>query len=215
MKIVIQAHRPEFLPATLHFLDKFWPKHPEVVVITWPPHKLNVKVPVVYLGRDGNFGSNMIQFLDRSYREKFFVNWLVDYIVRHPVDREVFQAAVKLMQRPDVCSVRLHRHFTPQKGPFFERDKRFRVLSKKQRYLFSQQVAVWQTSTYRSLLRLGETAWQTETHGSTRATRVQQTFLGVAVECVDYHNLYARRHFDQGALQHIRKDIPNFLKGAR
>ena len=214
MKIVIQAHRPEFLPATLHFLDKFWPKHPEVVVITWPPHKLNVKASVVYLPRDRNFGSNMIEFLDRHYPEKFFVNWLVDYVLRHPVNRRVFQAAAKLVQRPDICSVRLCKLWTPQNGPLFKDDGCFRVLPKGQRYRFSQQVAIWQVSTYRSLLRHGEHAWRTETYGSGRTGRVEQTFLGVAVTCVDYHNLFKRGHFDQGALRDIRKDLPSFLKKA-
>ena len=157
MKIVIQAHRPEFVPATLHFLDKLWPKHPEVVVITWPPHKLNAKVPVVYLRCDRNFGSNMIEFLDRHYHEEYFVNWLVDYIVQHPVDHDVFRAAVELVKRPDVCSIRLNNLWTPQDGPRFKRDACFRVLQSQSRYLFSQQVALWQTTTYRSLLRQGET----------------------------------------------------------
>ena len=212
MKIVIQVHRPEFLPAMLHFLNKFWPAHPGVVVITWPPYKLNVKVPVVYLNRDRNYASNMIRFLDHHYREKYFVNYLVDYILRHPVDEDVFQAAVRLVKCPTVCSVRLHKHFTPQDGPFFKADVRFRVLPKKQRYRFSQQVAVWQVSTYRSLLQHRESAWQTEIRGSTRAERVQQTFLGVAVECVDYHNLYKRKSFDQKALRDIREDLPDFLR---
>lgn len=215
MKIVIQAHRPEFLPATLHFLDKFWPKHPEVVVITWPPHRPNVKVPVVYLGRDRNYASNMIEFFDRHYREKYFIHLHEDYVLRHPVDQSVFQAAVKLIQHPNVCCVRLSKRWTPQNAPSLKEDKRFRVLRKGQHYCFSHQVAMWQASVYRGLLRHRETAWQTETRGTTRTRNVKQTFLGVAVECIDYHNLYARKHFDQGALRDIRRDLPNFLKGAR
>lgn len=214
MKIVVQAHKPEFLPATLHFLDKYWPMHPEVVIITWPPHKLDVEAFVVYLKRDRNFGSNMIEALDEHYHEEYFVNWLVDYILRHPVDQDVFSAAEQLIRRLDVCSVRLCELFTPQDGPLFDGAARFRVLPKGQHYRFSQQVALWQTSTYRSLLKRGEHAWHTETFGSGRAERVKQTFLGVAVPCVDYHNLYKRGHFDQGALQFVREDLPHFLEVA-
>ena len=215
MKVVIQACRPRILPVTLHFLDKLWPEHPEIVVISWAPHKFKVKVPVVFLPRDENFGSNMMTFLTQSYREKYFVNWLDDYILRHPVDHKLFQAAVQLVRRADVGCVRLRKRFTPQEGPFFEGDERFRVLQRQQRYLFSQQVSVWQTATYQRLLKRGETAWQTELRGSVRAKRLGQTLLGVAVECVDYHNLYKHGRIDRGSLRFVRKAFPNFLKETR
>ena len=60
------------------------------------------------------------------------------------------------------------------------------ILASPQRYFTNCQAALWKKSTFLSLLRPYENAWQFEEFGSKRAEKLNPLFLGVSREWVAY-----------------------------
>jgi hypothetical protein len=184
----------------VHFIRKIWPECPYEIVVVATDVEIAVDVPVVYLGENRNFGSNMIRFLDDHYEDEYMINWMEDYILCR-VNHERVLAAERVLHRKNVGWIRLAKRFSRCERPFTEVEGvDFLCHVDRARYTFSQQIGMWKTSLYRQYLREGENSWVTEVQGSVRAHRYRGHILSVSKPVIENRNLIQKRRRDPGTV---------------
>ncbi len=200
MKICIHAWYPKVIPDCVHFIQKIWPDCPYDLVVVATDTEIDVDVPVVYLGENGNFGSNMIKFLDENYSDELVINWMEDYILSRVNHARVLTAET-VLRRPDVGWIRLVNRFSRCTRPFTDVEGvDFLCHVDRERYTFSQQITMWKTDVYRQYLRHGENSWVTEVQGSVRANKYSEKILSVSKPVIENRNLIRKGRRDAGTV---------------
>ena len=205
VKIVIHAWYPKIVPVCEHFIHKFWSECPYELVVVGTDTKIDTKIPVVYLGKNLNYASNMIRFLDNHYDEEFFISWMEDYILSGVHPEPIRLVDEFITNSPGIACIRLSKHFTPQDVPSsLGPTGLLSVIDKCGRYSLSLQITMWRTSVFRSLLKEGENPWQTEIRGSSRVAQVKGTFLGARVPMIENQNYYRKQKFKPGVDEWVK-----------
>lgn len=166
MKVVILACRRYawLAPITLYFCRKYWSGN---------PYQTEIVAEADYIGKagfdpDGGLWSTWVSNYLKQSKEDKFLFIMEDFMIRAPVDTKRIIAA-EMLCTGNVGCVRLNE---PDK--WFRRHGKevgvegFREYPLNQKYSVSLQTAIWQKSYLLDVLREGESAWQTEHHGSRR-----------------------------------------------
>jgi len=193
------------IPANIACLRDYWPENRDrIVVINGGKKQIQLLddqgIQIIYTGEDHNYGSNLIAAIDAAIKSEHILIWLDDYML-YRVQHDVVNAAQKLVERPEIDSVRLSKLYTPD-WTVYEEDDRFCYIDKNAQYSFSQQAAFWATAAFRRNLREGENPWETELNGSGRIehhTTDMGILLGVRQPALDYHNVLNKNVFDVNA----------------
>jgi hypothetical protein len=191
-------------------IRRVWPAYPYPLQVIACEEKIlaPVGVSVHYVGKDGQYASNWLDYFDRADTDgdELFMLWLDDYILRG-VDEELVRVSEAVARRPDVSFVRMSQQFTPAQAPLWAEDARFRMVLADDPYSFSQQICIFKKAFFRSVLRAGEDPWQTEQLGSMRVREMGKragTLLGLAEkEALQKHNAYSHDKVDRGTMAYI------------
>lgn len=175
-------------PIFWHFYEKYWTNNEFCSIIVTESHHYkqipckHIKVP----GRTMNFGGRMRNFL-REYQDETLMLLMIDYVMKAPLEYDVFRTATRLINRPDVVHVRLRPMPHPQlPWP----DRMFGEIRRASRYSLSLQPGIWETKTLFNLMRDGDNPWHTETHGSSRTGRVRGHMLSSNIPVYSHHNYF-------------------------
>ena len=168
------------VPIFYHFWKQNWPDCPYDLVIVTSKRKLVIpedpKVSIAYQGEDRGYASNVISYLS-NIPDKLVLLMQEDFIL-HSTDSEIVLKAVELCERPDIGCVRLGGVPGPD-WQFNEPDgEGFGEIDKANAdWVFSMQAAVWKTDVYLGLLNWGDSPWEAEHGGTSRARRTPERFL--------------------------------------
>lgn len=78
-------------------------------------------------------------------------------------------------------------------------------------YRNNTQAAIWDVDVLRSLIKLGESAWEFEMKGNDRSKKIHKPFFGlISKPAISYINAVGKGYFCRAALKEIQKDYPNF-----
>ena len=186
MKIVVFTcdSYSHIVPMTTKYLDKAWPDHPGVEIVT-NTIPIENKYPVIYLGPDAGWCSNLLKYCaDKT--EPFIL--LCEEGILTEVDKPLLEKAFVEALNPNVGVVRLY----PCPGPTLSWSEDIGEIDKSLPYAISVQMSIWNPQTIRDIARPGETPWDFEIQGSQRAKDYPKTFLGTYKSAVSYKE-YTRR----------------------
>ena len=181
------------VPTFWHFYRKNWPENPFQTLIVTTTQPIDVPAPVLCLGADKQFASNMIDLLTEHIQDPVFMFFHEDYILRW-ANHEGIMRAYDLIQRADVDCVRLKSMPVPAtEGEF----PGFGEIEKGAQWSLSHQVGFWKRDAYKSLLIPGNDPWDTEMYGSSRTVKLQGRILGAMKPVIDYGQYYTARQVNE------------------
>lgn len=186
-----------------HFYQKFWPDNPYETVIMGQKKKLHLPCEIVYVGgAEMNFGGRMQKFLHHHYQERLLLLVMMDYIPNQPINDAMVRKAEILCQRDDIGHVRLRPYPHPQH--VFKEDPDFGVIEPNSRYSLSLQPGIWDRKILMRLMKDGESAWHTETRGSSRTRALGIKFLSTQAHAWTHLNWFKK--------QAVNPDAPSWCK---
>lgn len=152
-------------------LDIYWKDCPfSKVLITEDEICVHPMVKSLRLGVGYDWSTLLLKALDQIDSKYIFFS-LEDFFLRKKVDTTLILDALQFTIDNDLSMLRL----IPRPGP----DKPivnglgYGLINDSARYKVSTQAAIWRVDILRGLLRSGETIWEFEHNGSTRAAYIQ------------------------------------------
>lgn len=186
------------VPLTLKYLERAWPGHYPVEVVT------NTKKiehdNVVYLGEDRGWSNNLLKYVQDKTEP--FILYLEECILVE-VDRFLINECVQASRDPDVGLVRMY----PCPGPTLPYSEHVGEIDKSLPYAISCQMSIWHPRTLRDILKKDETPWDFEIHGSHRAANYPYKFLGSYKSAVSYKEYTRRGELNPDALDWMAKNV--------
>lgn len=194
MQMYIPVYDPMHLSLDIYFLfmQKFWPDCPHEIVLVcgekeYKPQLNMPNITVKVLGKNLDWSSHVLDGME--YIDDVFLMCLEDYILCSPVDNKFVSESYDFMiTNPNVGCIRMHYYEHPQYNRLYHtiaddhNDDYGRL--KKIEYYLSMQQAYWRKDCLAPLLVRGESAWDAEMVGSSRAWKSPYDFL-----CVKLHNM--------------------------
>jgi len=177
-------------PMFWDYLKDKWPQHFDSIFIA-NSLPINVSAPVVHVpARDMNFGRRMRLFLKDHYTDPYLMLMMIDYIPKNANDGLLRKSAKLIETDSSIGHIRL-RPMPPPRWPY-DGDEDYGIIDKRKPYSLSLQPGMWESQLLYDLCRVGENAWHTETHGSTRTHHFPQTFLCTWKMAISHHNYYIK-----------------------
>ena len=217
--IVSSDKLAHLLPMTIASLRMNWKACPydiHVLGVTKPTSR-DVDVPVHLVGKDKQYASNLLWYLNKDDTDPdgLILLWLDDHYLRS-ADASFIRDCEQLIRTKTIPYVRLVQRFTPSQFPLYAKDERFRVIPHRAGYSMSLQASIWRKEALLQILVPGENAWETELYGSIRAYRAwygYRQLLGVAVPGIDYVNLHSRGEINAKAYARCLEEMQNWKLG--
>lgn len=177
-----------------HGLHKYWPDCP------WPVRFMtNHRDPpcgkALKTGTDDNWTTMHRKALTQIQTKMFFFLH-EDYWLTHPVDTKSLLEFAEIIEQGDADRIMLCQGRHTGKGTFLL-DDRLNVYADKSIVRNANQAGLWRTSTFLSLLKTGESAWDFELDGNIRS-------YGMSGFLYSKKTDYIRYLFPDGALRRGR-----------
>ena len=144
-------------------------------------------------GRD--WSKCMADYLD-AISEEYVIVMLDDFFLRRDVDSRAVEACLRFAQDREATQVRL----MPRPGPTDRIAGEKKVGSAKPGSPFrvSTQGAIWDRQKLRALLKPGESIWEFELHGNTRANAIPDGFYATWKPVLPYQGFFAHHVVEKG-----------------
>ena len=182
------------VPLTIKYLDRAWSNHPRVEIVT-NTIPIESKYPVIYLGKDKGWCSNILAYV-KDKTDPFIL--LCEEGILTEVDESLLQKAFDAWT-PDLGLLRLF----PCPGPTLPWSEDIGEIDKALPYAISVQMSIWNPQTIRDIARPGETPWDFEIQGSQRALNYTPKFLGTYHSALSYKEYTRRGKLNPDALKWI------------
>lgn len=156
--------------------QKYWPDCIHcLVLITEKLEHNGHKVKSLKLGKK-DWSTLLLEALEHIQTDTVILT-LEDFFLRYQVDNSRLNYLLNIFDENNLNMLRL----IPRPGPDMISgiSDQFGLLSKKEKYRVSTQAAIWRVEVLKSLLKKGESAWEFEINGTSRA-----------LECKDFYCVY-------------------------
>jgi len=147
--------------------------------------KANINsVKSLSLGLNKDWSTLMLQSL-KEVETPYVLLMLEDFFIRKEVDSEKIISLLKSMEKDNLSMLRL----IPRPGPTrpITQERRYGSISANDPYRVSTQGALWKVEVLRTLLKVGESAWEFEINGTIRSKEYQD-FVSVYRPVLPYYH---------------------------
>ncbi len=166
-----------------HGLDKYWPDCPyPIYLVTNSREFHHPRIQAIKTTETMDWGDRMVLALDRI-GSPHMLYLQEDYWIEQRVETDTIRQYVELLGDGSAYNIGLWPFRTFGWDLFqFSRDTRLGVVGPSASYRTTLQAALWDTRTFRELLRPEESLWDFENLGSERSRAYKDKFLCVRKE---------------------------------
>jgi hypothetical protein len=153
------------------------------------------KVKVLHSDGGRDWSKCMADYLD-AMSEDYVIVMLDDFFLRKDVDQQAVEASLRFARDHDATQVRL----LPRPGPTdrIPGEKTIGSAKPGSPFRVSTQGAIWDRKKLRSLIKPGESIWEFEQHGNTRANAFPSGFYCTWKAVLPYQGLFAHHVVEKG-----------------
>ena len=183
--------RPFFTLLKQHWADCPFPVYLGTGSATYADS--NVQVLHSDGGRD--WSKCMADYLD-AISEDYVIVVLDDFFLRKDVDQRAVETCLRFARNRDATQVRL----MPRPGPTdrIPQEKLIGAAKPGSPFRVSTQGAIWDRRKLRALIKPGESIWEFELHGNTRANAIPDGFYCTWKSVLPYQGLFAHHVVEKG-----------------
>lgn len=177
-------------------LQRYWPDCPYRVFLGTGEMSFTSRgVTVLHSDGGRDWSKCIADYLD-AISEDYVIVVLDDFFLRKPVDQRSIEACLRFAHDHQAIQLRL----MPRPGPTDRIPGETKIGSAKPRSSFrvSTQGAIWDRKKLRELIRPGESIWEFELHGNTRANALPDGFYCTWKSVLPYQGLFAHHVVEKG-----------------
>jgi len=177
-------------------LKRYWPDCPYRVYLGTGENSFNdPKVTVLHSDGGRDWSKCMDDYL-AAIPEDYVIVVLDDFFLRKSVDQRAVEDCLRFAQRRRATQVRL----MPRPGPTDRLSGETQIGAAKAGSPFrvSTQGAIWDRQKLRALIKPGESIWEFELHGNTRANAMPEGFYSTWKAVLPYQGVFAHHVVEKG-----------------
>ncbi len=159
----------------LFLFDKFWPNHPQIILISDKPNGLGDSLPCSFLHFPGEYTERLRATLT-TVRDDYVFLTLDDYLPSNEIDQKRMNRLLDYMSEHNISYLRLFNR-TKTKG-WIDRGEGIHLLPlTKETYEVNLYPSFWKTSELKKMLQYNENPWKFEVR-LTRRAKEKNLFCG-------------------------------------